>query len=518
MAGIPYTTPSVPVSDKILNGGLNSTAGPLGLQNNESSDLQNIDFNKFGSILKRKGYTALNTSTVNSAADINGLFNYEVTRASTVASLVAIAGDKAFRMDSLDGTWDNITSATAITITTGFHVDFASFQNKLFMTNGNDIPFNWDATRCSGITLSETVAELTLSKAKYVEEFNNYLFYGNVTTNSIAHPSRIHWSNLKNPEVWTATDFIDIAQNDGQEITGLKVLADRLVVFKSRSIYNVFFTGDADVPFVLPGGGKSNSAVGCVGPFSIQEVDNGIVFLSQDGFYFYDGFNSFKLSDRITATLDTMSESKFGNAVSLVQKNKNRYLCALTSSGGSENDKVFMWDYFNNAWSVYDGLDPASMAIVYVDNNERPYWGDYSGFVYRSDIGTDDFPLNVSIAIDAFYWTNWKHYEDLVDKKGVPHVIIYHQIASSILNFAYSYDFDSDAQATFAIDISTSADIYGSSNYDEAMYAQAGGAVKRRDLPLGRGRVIRFKFDNNSGSETFQIDGFGSLPHLETVE
>ena len=42
MAGIEYTTRSVPISDKVLNGGLNSTAGALGLQNNESSDLQNI--------------------------------------------------------------------------------------------------------------------------------------------------------------------------------------------------------------------------------------------------------------------------------------------------------------------------------------------------------------------------------------------------------------------------------------------------------------------------------------------
>ena len=130
MAGIEYTSKSIPVSDILLNGGLNSTGGPLSLNNNESSDLQNIDFNKFGSIIKRNGYTALNTSELNSGADIEGLHNFEVTATGTVvASLVAIAGDNIYKMDSLDGTWDTIKSG--ISITAGHLVDFASKPEKM---------------------------------------------------------------------------------------------------------------------------------------------------------------------------------------------------------------------------------------------------------------------------------------------------------------------------------------------------------------------------------------------------
>jgi hypothetical protein len=64
MAGLGkgFTTPSTPVSFKGLGGGVNTTAGQLYLQPNEWSDLLNIDFDKFGSIIKRNGYTALNTS------------------------------------------------------------------------------------------------------------------------------------------------------------------------------------------------------------------------------------------------------------------------------------------------------------------------------------------------------------------------------------------------------------------------------------------------------------------------
>ena len=43
----------------------------------------------------------------------------------------------------------------------------------------------------------------------------------------------------------------------------------------------------------------------------------------------------------------------------------------------------------------------------------------------------------------------------------------------------------------------------------------AGGQSVRRDL-TGRGRVVRFKFANNTMDEQFRIDGLGTLAHLET--
>ena len=44
--------------------------------------------------------------------------------------------------------------------------------------------------------------------------------------------------------------------------------------------------------------------------------------------------------------------------------------------------------------------------------DERPYFGDYNGYIYRMDTGTDDYPLGVKTAIDAYYYTNWKYFDD----------------------------------------------------------------------------------------------------------
>lgn len=520
MSLMKFTTVDVPISDNAFNGGLNSTGGPLSLGNTESSNLQNIDFNKFGSILPRNGYAALNTTAITDSPDIDGLHWFEYNNAGTLTRYaLAVAADKFYKMDDLDGSWDNITGS--LTITAGNHCDFENFLNEVYITNNQDVPFKWTG---SGNGAVMTVpADLTA--AKFVKQFNNYMFLANVLVDGTRHGSRLYYSNFKTTGTWTASDYIEIALNDGQEITGLRVLGDRLVVFKNRSIYNVFFTGDSDIPFILPNGGKSNSSVGCSSGFSIQEVENGLVFMSYDGFYYYDGSNSYKISDKINTTFLGLNTTRLDLARSMIQRNKNRYWCSLPSSSATENDRVLVWDWFNNAWSIYVGISASSMAIFHVGGyDERPYFGDYAGFVYRCDYGVDDYPLNVQTSVNAIYYTNWKHYDDLVNKKGIPQVVIYFQNSNSVLTFGYSYDFegiaggiaesDSD-QYTQTIDISTSSDVYGTGVYGTATYAGAGGDVTRRDL-TGRGRLVRFKFSNNTIGETFQIDGLGVLGHLET--
>ena len=513
MSSFPYTSQSTAISDKNLNGGLNTNSGPLNLNNTESSDLQNIDFDQDGSILSRNGYTTLNSVALNGGADCEHLtwFEYDAS-GTTTRVLMNITGDKLYRMDDLDGKWDNVTAP--ITITAAKVADSAQFLNEIYFTNGHDVPFEWNS---SGTAAAVSDVPANLTKAKYVAEFNNYLFYGNVTVSGTAYTSRIYWSNIKDTSTWSATAFIDIAKSDGQEITRLKVLGDKLIVYKTRSIYAVSFTGDVDVPFILPGGGKTNSAVGCVAPFSVQQVNNGHVFLSADGVYFFDGNNSFKVSDKITPTLiDDMNTTNFAEARSLVQTSKNRYMVSLIASGSSENDRVLVWDYVNNAWSLYVGLDIAYMTTVLASGSqERIYFGDYAGFTYRADTGANDNPEGTETAIDAYYWTNWKHYEDLISHKGIPEATIYHRLDNTTLTFAYAYDFEESDQYSQSIVLSTSADVFGVGVFGVAKFAGSGGAVKRRSL-TGRGRVVRFKFQNNTVDEQFRIDGFGTFANLET--
>ena len=512
MAGNPFTSPSQSTGLKAFNGGLNSTAGPLGLKDNESSDLLNVDFNKFGSILKRNGYLNVNTTaTTGSNLVSDGLHWFEWTAGGTAnQSAINVAGGQVYQMNyALNGTWNAVTAGT---LNTGYHCDFENFLNKVYVTNGINPPFEWAGT---GTCASSTVPT-NLTTAKFVKQFNNYLFYANVTISNVIYPTRIYWSAIRNTGSWSASDWIDISKDDGQEITGLRVLSDRLVIYKTRSIYNVYFSGDPDIPFVLPGGGKSNSPVGCIAPYSIQEVENGHVFLSYDGLWYYDGVNAYKISDRINDTIASINVDHLSKSISMIQRAKNRYYLAVTNGSSTTHDSVIVWDWFNNAFSLYDSVLPSSMATFHLDSiEERPYFCDYSGYLYRLDYGTDDYPLKVKTAINAYYYTNWRNFDDLVVQKGVPEITIYYTLSASTLTLAYSYDFENSDTYTQSFSMNTSTDVWDTMLWNVGKWAASGGYVQRRDL-TGRGRVVRFKFANANVSETMRIDGLGAYVHAET--
>lgn len=513
MAGTQFTSQSAATPNSmeglILNGGLNSTAGPLELKDNESSDLLNIDFNKFGSILKRSGYTYLNSTAINPSYS-DGLHWFERDNAGSYeGKFVSVSSANVYSM-TFAGASSNLTGG--LTITPGNQVSFENWNNVVYMTNGVNVPFEWAG---AGTAIPSAVPP-NLTTAKYVSQFNNYLFYANVTVNSVVYSTRFYYSNISDPSTWGAADWIEVGFNDGQEITGMKVLGDRLVIYKTRSIYNVFFTGDASIPFVLPGGGKSNSNVGCISAGSIQEVENGHVFLALDGLYYYDGMNSTKLSHKITTTLDSYSISYFSKASSMVYKKKNRYYLSFTLNGETEASRIIVWDWFNNAFSIYKGWSPSSMETAFNDGiDEVPCFADYDGYVYKTDTGSSDYPLKTETAIDSYYYSNWRAFGDICDQKGVPNVYVYYQLTNAVLGFSYSYEFENTDQYTYTFSTATGVSVYGTAIYGVGTYSGSGGAIKRLDL-TGRGRVVRFKFSNSTIGEGFQVDGFGALVHLET--
>jgi len=510
MADLGYAGRVLSVSYNKLGGGLNSTAGPLGLEDNEASELQNVDFDKFGSILQRNGYTCLNTSAITNTPNSDGLYWFEYDSSGTTTRFaINVADGKIFKMDALDGTWDDITGG--LTITADNHCDFETFVNTLMVTNGTDPPWIWTG---SGNATTMTVPT-GLTDARFNCQFQNYAFLGNVQVSGTWHRSRFYWSDIKDITTWGSTHFIDVSVNDGQEITGLKVLGDRMIVFKTRSIHQVLFTGDRDIPFIVY---KTNSSVGCVAPWTIQEVENGLMFVSYDGIYYFDGNNSVKVSNKINTTFLGLNRTKIEESVSLYQRDKNRYWLATANSGSSTNDLVIVWDSFNNAFSLYEAINASAMAIFVVNGvDERPYFGDYGGFVYRADDDSvaDDYPSNTQTAIDSYYATNWKSYQDIVDQKRIPHTYIYYQINDTTMTIGYTYDFDLGSERNITLDMSTSQALWDVAVWDVDEWGTSGGAVKRKDL-TGRGRVIRIKFSNNLLDQTWQIDGIGFRAGLET--
>jgi len=509
MGGLPYASPSLPISTRKFSGGLNSSSSPTSLSDTESSDLQNIDYVITGQSRKRQGYTPLNTTAFNSGATWNGLWFFE--KSNGTKYLMGVCGNKFCDTTTLTQTATPFTDRTgALTLTAGNNnqISWATILDTVIATNGIDLPFQ--ATGGTNATVMTVPA--TLTTAKFVETWNNYAFLANVAVGGTYFGSRIYWSNIDSITTWTASDFRDVAKADGQVITGLKALGSTLVIFKRHSIWIANFTGDSDIPFVFQ---KTRSTVGCVSGYSIQEVQNGLIFLADDGFYYFDGNNSFKMSDRISETLKTFNSNRLAQVVSIYSNIDNRYLASFTESGNATHTKQITWDSQNNAFSLYKGINANCFARIYSSGVEQLFFGDYSGYVYQMGSGLDDYPSNVQTLINSYFYTKWFDYDDMQSKKAVTQVSIYYQFSLATLTFAYSYDFEVPDQYTQTFSIAAGTALYGTAIYDTSLYAGQGGSVRACHL-TGRGKVIRFKFANAALGETFSIDGFSAFINAET--
>ena len=386
---------------------------------------------------------------------------------------------------------------------------FSLLDETLVMTNGVNPPIKWDG----GGNCEVADIPANLSAAKFVTMWNNYMFYANCKISAAWKYSRFYWSNLKDPTTWTSTDWIDVSPGDGTRITGIAPLGDRLVVFKENTIHNVFFTGDSDIPFIV---NQSQSDVGAIGGYSIERIDNGLLFWSGDGIYYYDGNNSTKISDKINTTLGTLARNRFEYITSGQIASKDIVWWAVAISGGSSNNRIITYNTTKLAFSVYDGIYANYITSFMVSGIERLYFGDYSGFLYRGDYGTNDYPAGTQTAINAYFKTKWFHFGNIVDKKGVYHVVVYYQISSSTVNVAHSFDLDNGDQFTQRLYIGTEGTLWDYFLWDEGLWAVSGGKAKRLEM-RGRGRLMRIHISNNTLSETFQFDGIGFYPHEVTV-
>jgi hypothetical protein len=230
--------------------------------------------------------------------------------------------------------------------------------------------------------------------------------------------------------------------------------------------------------------------------------------------YIFDGSTSHKLTNKISDTLLAYNTANFGQCVATVNRRKNMVYMAFPTS--STNNIMLVWNFYLNAWSLYKGLNASAMTTAYVGGkDERPLFSDYSGFTYRMDTGTDDYPLNTKTAIDAYYYTNWKAFDDLINKKGVPEVTLYYTLSSALNTFSYSYDFNAGDQFSNTFSTTSPGMLWGVGVWGVDLWGGTGGGVIRRDL-TGRGRVVRFKIANSTLSETFRIDAIGAYVQLDT--
>lgn len=123
-----------------FDGGLNNKYEPTIIPDNDSPDCANVVFDDLGGVATRGGSSKLNTSAIGTFA-IDGLFTTRFNSGNQ--TMVAFAGGSMWQLGGT--TFTVVPSATSV-FTAGQKVDYAMYQNIMFIGNGGIDPYKYNGT------------------------------------------------------------------------------------------------------------------------------------------------------------------------------------------------------------------------------------------------------------------------------------------------------------------------------------------------------------------------------------
>lgn len=388
--------------------GVDNVGSPALIDDRAFSDALNIEYDEGGVARKRSGYTQVITGLT--APKGLGLLKTE-----TVNHLATI-DNGTFKYSSAGG---GFTSVATVGFTAASEVAFTQARDLLYVWNGTEGGSTWDGT-----TLARPG---TMPKAKFAIFFNDV----HIVSGVAGQPSRLYISQTDNASAFTraatilhnstevpgatvftgtTAQFIDVRKNDGDTITGLARYQDRVIIFKSKSIYQLTFD-DAAQPVI----DLITGSTGCVSHKSIDNVENDLYFLSREGIRvfgqeaeYFTALRTSVISGRIQNTIDGINPTYF--AKSNAHYFDNKFFLAIPTTSSAVT-RTLVYDRRFQAWSIWDNFN-ANAFLQYTDNNNIAYLyflGDGDTKLYRWTPGTyndNGTAINAYLVSKAFDMNN----------------------------------------------------------------------------------------------------------------
>lgn len=201
--------------------------------------------------------------------------------------------------------------------------------------------------------------------------------------NNPSFPSRVYYSEIGSQDVFLPTSYFDIRADDGDQVTMMQDVLGIMTIGKTNTVQKIYTPVITGVPAADWTISDPFSFVGCVSPYSAQNTPIGLLYLGNNGIYFFDGNFSTLLSDPVTPVINDIKNSNFINVWSAFYKNSYYLSYTSNSSGGSTNNRVLDFNLTNKSYSI----DTSNINIFTVERGgndiETLYGGDSNnGNVY----------------------------------------------------------------------------------------------------------------------------------------
>lgn len=202
---------------------------------------------------------------------------------------------------------------------------------------------------------------------------------------------------LGNGNHWPLGGSYRFPTRHGDRVMGVATVVDRLLVFTRRQV----FMWDESDPKVVSMG------IGCLAPRSIQVTDRGVIFLSDTGFFRFDGESLEHISEPIGETLGTYANWLAADgAVSVFYRQTGEYWCWLPTHGSQKNRIAAIYNIQTRQWRLAAGYYPwvtdtegtgavdydvsAAGTVIAASGEELLFTGSSTGEVWQEEVGLDD--------------------------------------------------------------------------------------------------------------------------------
>lgn len=517
-------------------GGLNTAQSATKIADDEFAAIDNYEFDLNDVLKARGGFTKYNTSP-DFTSRITSL--HQFIKSDGSSTLLATSGTELYK-DSGVGVFTSIKGALNLPNNTLWQwvnfTDLAIGANR--GTGGPDDIVKWNGAG-NAAALALTGIAGAPDGAKFVAVWNSRLF---VVFSS--HPNRLYFSTLGNPEDWSLSGgFIEVGQNDGDFITGIAPHREKFFIFKRNKVY-VISAGNPNVDVNQWRLDLFTDKYGCISAFTIQQVLDDLVFLSQEGILSINSvadFGDFKtlvLSRKIKEL--TQLNYSLDSFVSVLNTTKSVYLLAAPNTPATTiNNLIHVMDYkkidpqvvraylFDSVrWSRFTStiINPSALTLAIISGKKTVFLGGDAPLFYICKWNDDVFSDNGQVINKSFLSKSY-NFENLFirkdwNKAGVNVAFTQDDLSATlevILN-------ESDTlKNTFSVSLpNTVAD----SEWDVAIWdvnrfnadVAVDQIIERKIAKFNRAKSAQIKFSNTQVDQDLSIKDIGFEVGLLTQE
>lgn len=537
-------------------GGLNVRDCELGLPDNDSPYMINVDLHPEGSLRKRMGMSALETPDDETKIEMLAWLNQPEASRSWI---YAIAGGKIYRTSDLTAwAWEEpalpLTGGAATPYTLPTQKSWGR-ENSRYLDGSTERPSvlyipRSNAAPIMAFGLASTASDLkVLPAASYGPVSYGYpiddgqYFKGWGSNHWPTHmrllgigknmrmyawgfaddPNRVDYSAINMPyhfmrETMTAGGVATSATDggwfysrpgDGDGVIAIVDMFTYTVIFKKHR--TLIYSGDpGDTDWTV----AADFPVGCASDRAWKKVGNDILFWSEDGLRSLSAVQEYgdlaqaDLSFKISTIVRSIVPGSHERICCYHDITNARVVWFVPLSGDAHNDSAFVYYYNSHKWTKWVGdlcsmMDVATIRPTSVEA-ERIVGGTFDSGIVLLDSGYSDLGEDVT----SVYYTTWLNYGSISDAERALWLDVFFGNAGTDVEIAYQTDLREDWISVDRVvkSFGSSGSVWGTFKWGEKVWGMPGRAHKRFEIN-GLFGLIRFRF-SKTGKGGFEVMGF----------